>query len=177
MTNTAIPTQPAPTRKAAGAYVIAITTTGQTYAVTIEDAAGHCIDSLCRTFGHIDDARTMANNAFAFFATGGRVVHNPDGTVTLAQRKLIPAARGTQTKVSDPQVAKLRHAIAAGGHINRGGNDHEATVKTLLALARRNFITLTGPKYRPTGGTITRTGRIAHLRASGADRIRYELAA
>jgi hypothetical protein len=165
-------------RHQAGNVIIDITNTGRIYTVTVEYAGtGEQIRPLARTVAAEADAREVARNAYRFFAAGGRVLQGADGTVTLVPAPHLAVAAGTQTKVSDPQVAKLRHAIANGGHLVRGGQQHQATHSTLTALAKRGLITLTGPKYRPTGGHITRAGRIAYLRAAGLDRITYALAA
>lgn len=170
-----------PLRHEAGNVIIEIRNTSRTFVVTIEYAGtGAQIHPLTRTVATEVDAREIARNAYRFFSTGGRALICDDGTVQLVatnQRQFAPVATGAQAKVSDPQVAKLRHAIEAGGYIRRGGQQHQATHSTLIALAKRGHLTLTGPKYRPTGGDITRTGRIAYLRASGADRITYTLAA
>lgn len=158
------------------------------YTLTVEYAStGAQIDSLRRTGGE-DDMRGAARNAYRYFSTGGRVVEI-DGDARLIpsmgapardtnQTRLTPAAKGTQTKISDPQIALVGWALAyTSGHIGRGSGDGKATVRQLFALARRGFLALEGPTNRPTGGTVTPAGHLAWLRAAGLHHTPLTLAA
>lgn len=80
-------------------------------------------------------------------------------------QRLAPAAKGTATKVSDPQHTALVVA-AMVGRVERGGQVGQASVKTLAALARRGYLALTYETGRRdarkvvTGGVLTGPGRI-----------------
>ncbi len=145
-----------------------------------------------RTFHTDRDAALQAKrNAYRFFFAGGRIETRADGTVELipaaavpaprAEVKLAPAAKSTQTKVSDPGLQALDYAIAAGGYIRRGGHEGEASVTLLKSLAKRGHVALDvqlhGRRKVVAGATVTRAGRIAHLRANGGHLLTYALSA
>lgn len=80
--------------------------------------------------------------------------------------KLAPAAKGTQTKVSDPGHTVLALADSAtDGIVRRGGKPGEATVKQIDALAKRGYLTRIldetgryGARQYVIGGQITAKG-------------------
>jgi hypothetical protein len=141
------------------------------------------IDALRATFPSRDEALAAKRNAWRFLASGGRIVANGDGTVSLVAPtvKLAPPAASTATKVSDPGLLALQRAVCAGGYIARGGHDGEAPVKVLQALAKRGHVDLDvqlhGRRKVVAGARISRAGRIVLLRATGADRLTYALSA
>ncbi len=141
------------------------------------------IDALRATFPTRDEALAAKRNAYRFLAAGGRIVESADGTVALVAPtvKLAPPAQSTATKVSDPGLLALQHAVYAGGYIARGGHDGEAPVKVLQALAKRGHVDLDvqlhGRRKVIAGARITRAGRIVLLRATGAARLDYSLTA
>lgn len=88
--------------------------------------------------------------------------------------KLAPAAKGTATKVSDPQHTVL--AIAAlTGTVHQGGQPGQATVAQLRSLARRGYMELiheigrTDLRQVVTGGHITHAGRTRLAELTAAD--------
>lgn len=96
--------------------------------------------------------------------------------------RLQPAAKGTQTKVSDPAHTLL--AVAAlNGSVERGGQPGQGTVTQLTSLAKRGYLTLTYQTGRHdlrkvvVGATITRAGRIRLAELTEADREAAERAA
>lgn len=157
---------------------------------------GPDISALRSHYADLDSALAAKRNAYRFLATGGRIVRRADGGVDLIPGsdatahsaaeaasvvKLAPPAKGTETKVSDPGLAALSHAITAGGYIHRGGLEGQAPVPVLTALAKRGHVRLDiqmhGRRKYTAGAWITRAGRIAHLRATGGDRLIYDLSA
>jgi hypothetical protein len=86
--------------------------------------------------------------------------------------KLAPAAKGTQTKVTDPQHTALALASVTG-HIERGGKPGQAPVTVLKALAKRGYLTLTyspTSRFTVTGADITSPGRVRLAELTAADR-------
>ncbi|GGM52452.1 hypothetical protein ACFFX1_55565 [Dactylosporangium sucinum] len=79
--------------------------------------------------------------------------------------RLGPAAKGTQTKVSDPGHTALAVAELTGS-VARGGHAGQASIKVLTALAKRGYLQLTYQAGRRdarkvvTGGVLTNAGRI-----------------
>lgn len=63
------------------------------------------------------------------------------------------------TKMSPAEVTVIGQALDSTGHIRRGRGAAAADLASLKAMARRGFITLTGPQFRPTGGTVTDWGK------------------
>jgi hypothetical protein len=100
--------------------------------------------------------------------------HAP-ATAEPAPVRLAPAAKGTQTEVTDPQHTALAVASVAG-RVERGGKVGQASVRTLTALAKRGLLTLTYEQGRPdarkvvTGGVITSPGRTRLAQLTAADR-------
>ncbi len=141
------------------------------------------IDALRCTFPSRAEALAAKRNAWRFLASGGRIVLNADGTVSLVTPtvKLAPPAASTATKVSDPGLLALMYAVCDGGYIRRGGHEGEASVKVLGALAKRGHVDLDvrlhGRRKWIAGARITRNGRIALLRETGADQLDYVLSA
>ena len=96
--------------------------------------------------------------------------------------KLPVAAKGTQTKVSDPGHTALAVAKLVG-HIERGGKPGQAPIGVLNALAKRGHLHLTYQTGRSdlrrvvTGGELTRAGEIALDRLTDAERQEAEKAA
>ncbi len=179
MTNHAAPAADTfPIRHDAGPVAIVIHAhPNGVYSVHIHSTAtGAEHNHLRRTWDTWDAARAMANNAYRHFANGGGVDIPAAPAV-----KLAPPAQSTATKVTDPGLAALDHAIAAGGHIARGGHEGQASVTLLQALAKRRHVDLVvemhGRRKVITGARITRAGRIAHLRAIGAHKLTYALSA
>jgi hypothetical protein len=107
----------------------------------------------------------------------------PVEPVTAAEPVKLPAAaKGSQTKVSDPQHVAL--AVAAlNGRVNRGGQPGEFNVRVLTALARRGYLRLTYQEGRSdsrqivTGGTLTNPGRIRLDQLTADERAEAEKAA
>jgi len=74
--------------------------------------------------------------------------------------RLQPAAKGTTTLMTDPEREVIIYAATIGdGTILRGRGYGKADIKSLQAMARRGFVTLVGPRYRPTGAVVTAYGR------------------
>lgn len=176
MTNRAAAPAPGTRRRVqAGAYVITVNAhPSGAFSVHIEDAAtGAEHDHLRRSWPTWEQARAMARNAYRHFIRGGSVD-------LPAEVKLAPAAKGTATKVTDPGLVALEVAIF-DGYLRRGGGIGRASVTLLKALAKRGHVDLVvemqGRRKVIVGARITRAGRIAHLRATGADRLTYVLSA
>jgi hypothetical protein len=75
--------------------------------------------------------------------------------------KLAPAAKGTTTTMTDPERDVIVYATTTGdGTIRRGRGYGAADLLMMQAMARRGFVTLTGPRYRPTGAAVTVYGRL-----------------
>jgi hypothetical protein len=115
----------------------------------------------------------------ALAAIGNLIAEHTPARAESTPVRLAPAAKGTATKVSDPQHTAL--AVAAFcGSVQRGGHEGQASVKTLTAMARRGYLQLTYQTGRRdarkvvTGGTITGPGRTRLAELTAADR---ELAA
>jgi hypothetical protein len=95
---------------------------------------------------------------------------------------LAPAAKGTQTAVSDPGHTALVVA-AMNGRVERGGKEGQVGVKTLTAMAKRGYLQLTYETGRRdarkvvTGGTLTGPGRIRLAQLTCAEREAAEFAA
>ncbi len=189
MTQSAAPTQ---IRHQAGAYILTLNALpAGHYSVHVEHAStGKEIDGLRTTWPTFEQAIASMRNAYRHFATGGTIAPGACGGVTLVRPKtevaptevkLAPAAKGTATKITDAGVRVLDDALHQGGHIKRGGHDGEATEPQLKALAKRGLLTLDiqlhGRRKYTAGGTITRAGRVAHLRATGGHLLTYQLAA
>lgn len=96
--------------------------------------------------------------------------------------KLAPVAKGTATKVSDPQHTALVVA-EINGRVERGGKVGQASVKVLTALAKRGYLTLAYEQGRRdarrvvTGGVITPAGCIRLAQLTDAEREAAEHAA
>lgn len=61
--------------------------------------------------------------------------------------------------MSDYQISLITYALTAGdGTIRRGRGQGSASIRTLVALARRGYAELTGPADNPTGARITAAG-------------------
>lgn len=96
--------------------------------------------------------------------------------------KLQPAAKGTQTKVSNPATAVLAVA-AANGLVERGGQPGQASVAQLNGLARRGYLTLVYEAGRSdlrrvvVAGRITNAGRTRLVELVAAERAAAEHAA
>jgi hypothetical protein len=110
------------------------------------------------------------------------VAESVPAPVEPAPVRLTPVAKGTQTKVTDPQHTALAVASVVG-RVERGGKVGQASVRTLTALAKRGLLTLTYEQDRPdarkvvTGGVITSPGRTRLAQLTAADRELAEYAA
>ncbi len=71
----------------------------------------------------------------------------------------LTAPKGGATKMSPAEVTVIGQALDSTGHIRRGRGVAAADLGSLLAMAKRGFITLTGPQFRPTGGDVTDWGK------------------
>lgn len=94
--------------------------------------------------------------------------------------KLAPAAKGTQTQVSDPGHTAL--AVAElNGFIARGGQPGQASVTLINSLAKRGYLKRTtemqGLRQVVTGATITHAGRIRLGQLTAEDREAARIAA
>lgn len=109
---------------------------------------GRIVRELCS--GHVFESQAVA-------AFNALVAQYP---VEVAPR-LQPAAKGTATKMSDPEVHVIGEAIESTGTIRRGRGHAAANLRTLQAMARRGFVALDHP-IRPTSATVTAYGRQVH---------------
>ncbi|GAA2347446.1 hypothetical protein [Dactylosporangium salmoneum] len=96
--------------------------------------------------------------------------------------RLAAAAKGTATKVTDPQHTALVIALM-NGRVERGGKEGQFNVRVLTALAKRGYLDLTYQAGRRdarkvvTGGTITPAGRTRLDQLTAAERQAAERAA
>lgn len=178
-------------RHPAGSFILTLVPQPHGYSVHVEHAStGIQIPALTTTWPTFDEAIACMRNAYRHFATGGTVTDGACGGVVLVRPRtevpadtviLAPAAKGTTTKVTDPGLHALDTALLAGGWIGRGGHEGQAPEPVLKALAKRGHLELTirmdGRRKVTTGGTITRAGRIAWVRANNLHTIAYTLAA
>ncbi len=74
----------------------------------------------------------------------------------------LTAPKGGATKMSPAEVIVIGQALDSTGRIRRGRGVASASIDMLIAMARRGFITLTGPQFRPTGGEVTDWGKRIH---------------
>lgn len=94
-----------------------------------------------------------------------RVVAEHPAEVAAPAVKLAPAARGTQTHMTPAEAGLILAVLTAGtAHIGRGRGDHKASIDSLKAMARRGFVQLAGPPFRPTGARITSWGALTAVR-------------
>lgn len=106
--------------------------------------------------------------------------------VTAPVVKLAPAAKGTQTKVTDPGHTVLAIAASStGGLVHRGGQPGQASIKQIDALAKRGYLTRVldetgryGARQYVIAGRITRAGiaRLAELTAADTHAARIDAA-
>lgn len=106
--------------------------------------------------------------------------------VTAPVVKLPTAAKGTQTRVSDPGHTVLALAAnATDGTVRRGGKPGQATVKQINALASRGYLILVhdetgryGARKYVIGGRITASGqhKLAELTAAETAAARLDAA-
>lgn len=102
------------------------------------------------------------------------VAQHPAATITTAPT-LAPAAKGVQTKVSDPGHTALVIA-EMNGLVERGGKPGQYSVRVLTALAKRRYLTLTYETGRRDarkvviGGTISASGRVRLGQLTAAER-------
>jgi hypothetical protein len=106
--------------------------------------------------------------------------HTPAQAETPAVR-LAPVAKGTTTKVTDPQHTALVVAEMTG-RVERGGKTGQVSVRVLTALAKRGYLELvyqvrTDARKVPIAGRITGPGRIRLAELTAADRETAEYAA
>lgn len=106
--------------------------------------------------------------------------HAPVRVETAAVR-LAPAAKGTATKVTDPQHTALVVAEMTG-RVERGGKTGQVSVRVLTALAKRGYLDLvyqvrTDARKVPIAGRITGPGRIRLAELTATDRETAEYAA
>jgi hypothetical protein len=72
------------------------------------------------------------------------------------------------TKMSPAEVIVLGEALDSTGHIRRGRGVASADLASLKAMARRGFVTLEGPQFRPTGGEVTDWGKRVYKETAAA---------
>lgn len=99
--------------------------------------------------------------------------HTPVVVPVSTAPTLTPAAKGTQTKVSDPAHTAL--AVAAlNGAVQRGGQPGQASIKLINSLAKRGYVTRTvvmdGLRKIVTGAVITPAGQRRLAELTKADR-------
>lgn len=123
--------------------------------------------------GIASQLHTFETDALAAVAT--LIAEHTPAAVEPPPVKLTPVAKGTQTKVTDPQHTALAVASVAG-RVERGGKVGQASVGTLTALAKRDLLALTYEQGRAdarkvvTGGVITSPGRTRLAQLTAADR-------
>ncbi|MER7280545.1 hypothetical protein ABT369_39510 [Dactylosporangium sp. NPDC000244] len=82
--------------------------------------------------------------------------------------RLAAPAKGTATRMTPAEVVVIGQALDSTGHIRRGRGAAGADLSMLLAMAKRGFITLDGPRFRPTGGEVTDFGKRLYKEAVAA---------
>ncbi|MGI5247543.1 hypothetical protein [Dactylosporangium sp. CA-139066] len=91
-------------------------------------------------------------------------------------QRLAPAAKGTQTFMSPAEVIVIGEALETTGHIRRGRGHAAADLRSLQAMARRGFVTLTGHPFRPDGAEVNDWGRRAYKEAVAAQQEQHDRA-
>jgi hypothetical protein len=178
-------------RHQAGAFILTLNPQPHGYSVHVEHAStGTQIDALTTTWPTFEQAIACMRNAYRHFASGGTIADGACGGVVLVRPRtetpadtviLTPPAKGTATKITDPGLKAVDTALYNGGWIGRGDHEGQAPEPVLKALAKRNHLTLTyathGRRKVTTGGSVTRAGLIAWVRATFPARTAYMLAA
>lgn len=121
-------------------------------------------DEIVKSFSDEVEARAYARN----LVIGLREIEDLVGEETPAKPtvRLFPAAKGTQTKISDSQRRLLVATARNGGYVHRKRDGFgDATVTQLTALARRGYIDLDvrmdGRRKVIVGGDMTSAGYTA----------------
>jgi len=129
-----------------------------TYVVTIAYASTGAVVHTWST-DDLEAALDGYTSRVRAFDAGLTVQAALDAMEAPAPLRLEPAAKGTATVMTPPEVEAIRHAVAnTDGMIHRGRGYGAVSISTLHAMARRGFVQLTGPRYRPTGAVVTPLG-------------------
>jgi hypothetical protein len=144
------------------------------------NAAGYKVEA--RRDGQLIASQLHTFETDALQAVAALIAEHTPAAAEPTTVKLAPVAKGTATKVSDPQHTALGVA-AINGRVERGGKPGQYSVKVLTALAKRGLLDLTYQTGRRdarkvvTGGTLTGAGRIRLAQLTADERDAAEQAA
>lgn len=153
---------------------------GTVVTATYVNGAGYKV--MARRNGNLVASQLHTFETAALRAVEALIAEHTPAQAETPTARLAPVAKGTATKVTDPQHTALAVAALCGS-VQRGGHEGQASVKTLTAMAKRGYLQLTYETGRRdarkvvTGGTITGAGRTRLAELTAADRETAEYAA